>query len=213
MYLGPNGHAVTFPVAGGKLLNVAAFTTDRDEWVDAMKFTAPARKSEAVEAFKAFNPTVRTIISLLPDQLDKWAVFDTWDNPLPTFAKGRICLAGDAAHASAPYHGAGAGFAIEDAAVLADLMQRANADERHSKSELLRIVFTIYTDSRLERAQWLVRTSRFVGEMYEWQDPVVGNNPELCAKEIDWRSKKIWHYDIDGMIADAQRTYREKVGA
>jgi 2-polyprenyl-6-methoxyphenol hydroxylase-like FAD-dependent oxidoreductase len=37
---------------------------------------------------------------------------------VPTFAKGRVCLAGDAAHASTPNQGGGAGFGIEDALVL-----------------------------------------------------------------------------------------------
>jgi 2-polyprenyl-6-methoxyphenol hydroxylase-like FAD-dependent oxidoreductase len=38
------------------------------------------------------------------------------------FAKGRVCLAGDAAHASTPNQGGGAGFGIEDALVLAEVL-------------------------------------------------------------------------------------------
>ena len=208
MYLGPDGHALTFPVAGGKLLNVVAFTTDPDEWPYHDRFTMPAAKSDAIKAFSKFNPTVRNIIDLLPDQLDKWAVFDTFDHPPPTYFSGRICLAGDSAHAAAPYHGAGAGFAIEDSATLThqlDAAQDRAATCSDDKATLIRETFKAYNKVRIERAQWLVDTSRYVGRMYEWQDPVVGKDLDKVAKEIDWRSKKIWYYDIEEMLKEAQQ--------
>ena len=211
MHLGPNGLALTFPVAGGTLLNVAAFAHDPSEWPSQEKLTAPATKSEVVAAFKDFGPAVRAIMDLLPDQLDKWAVFDTHDNPAPTYVKGRVCISGDAAHASAPYHGAGAGLAIEDAAVLAHLLASADSKSREAsgrkRADLLRAALNTYNDVRLERSQWLVDTSRFVGDMYQWRDTRIGSNREQAAKEIDWRSKRIWEYDIDGMIRETDEKF------
>lgn len=220
MYLGPNGHALTFPVASGKLLNVVAFTTDPDEWPHGEQFTAPASKADAISAFEPFNLTVRSIIEMLPDNLDKWAVFDTYDHPAPTFVRGRVCISGDAAHAAAPYHGAGAGFAVEDGAVLAYLLAAVNDDPEANasdgsgkKAHLIRKAFKTYNTVRLERAQWLVKTSRYIGEMYEWQDPQVRSDAEKCAKEIDWRCKKIWHYDIDAMMEETKETFCKQVEA
>ena len=40
----------------------------------------------------------------------QWAIFDLGDNPVPSFYKGRIAILGDAAHATSPHNGAGAGF-------------------------------------------------------------------------------------------------------
>ena len=212
MHLGPNGLALTFPVAGGTLLNVAAFAHDPSEWPSQEKLTAPATRDEAVIAFKNFGPAVRAIMELLPDQLDKWAVFDTHDNPAPTYVKGRVCVSGDAAHASAPYHGAGAGFAIEDAAVLAHLLAAVGAASRQDagkrKADLLKVALTTYNDVRLERSQWLVNTSRFVGDMYQWRDPQVGKDREKAAAEIEWRSRRIWDYDIDGMIKESEEKFK-----
>jgi salicylate hydroxylase len=206
MYLGPNGHALTFPVAGGKLLNVVAFVTDPDEWPHANSFTAPAKKADAIEAFKEFGPTVRSIIDMLPDELSKWAVFDTYDNPAPTFVKGRVCITGDAAHAAAPYHGAGAGFAIEDGAVLADV-------DTSKKAYLVEKALQTYDNIRLERAQWLVETSRYIGEMYEWQNTRVGSDHMLSAKEIDWRCRRIWDYDVDGMMRQTRELFDRHLSA
>lgn len=207
MYLGSDSHALTFPVAGGQLLNVVAFATDPNPWPHADKFTAPGSKADAVAAFGGCNKTVRSIIALLPDVLDKWAVFDTYDHPPSTYIKGRVCLAGDAAHAAAPYHGAGAGFAIEDGAVLAELMRTAaGIPERRG---VVLAAMQAYEDIRLERAQWLVESSRIVGKMYQGQDDKVGGDLIKCAEEIEWRSRRIWDYDVDQMVAQASDRFDE----
>ncbi|KAL8957152.1 MAG: hypothetical protein Q9183_006134 [Haloplaca sp. 2 TL-2023] len=216
MYLGQDGHALTFPVAGGNFLNVVAFVTDENDWPHPVKFTAPATKTEAVKAFAGFNTTVQAIIDLLPDQLDKWAIFDTYDHPPPTFVKGNVCIAGDAAHAAAPYHGAGAGFAIEDGAVLAQLLATAGSTGNGSgvdMSKTIHAALEAYNAVRIERARWLVETSRFVGEMYEWQNTNVGSDAGKLAEEIEWRSRKIWDYDIDAMMIGALGEFETRLDA
>ncbi|KAI4286650.1 MAG: hypothetical protein L6R35_004095 [Caloplaca aegaea] len=216
MHLGPDAHALTFPVAGGTLLNVVAFVTDPEDWHHGDRFTAPATKGEVVDAFADFNPAVRAIMDLLPDNLDKWAVFDTYDHPLPTYVKGRICVAGDAAHAAAPYHGAGAGYCIEDAAVLAALLDRVGtvgSESGKSKAQGIRAAFETYNTIRLDRARWLVESSRFVGEMYEWQDPEIGRDAEKCGKEIEWRSHRIWDYNIDEMMGETANLFHQNLVA
>ncbi|KAA6409141.1 MAG: salicylate 1-monooxygenase [Lasallia pustulata] len=214
MHLGMDAHALTFPVAGGALLNVVAFVTDPEEWPYKDKLTAPANKIEAVEAFAGFVPAVRAIMDLLPDKLDKWAVFDTYDHPASTYVSGRVCISGDAAHAAAPYHGAGAGFGIEDALALAALIKAAETmvcQSSMSKPELLRAAFDTYNKIRLERTQWLVESSRFIGELYEWQNPKIGRDAEKCGREIDWRSQKIWNYDVNAMMREIAEEYKQKL--
>ena len=211
MHIGPDAHALTFPVAGGTLLNVVAFVTDPEDWPYKDKLTGPGSKAEAVRAFEKFRPEIRAIIDLLPENLDRWAVFDTLKNPAPTYAKGRISVSGDAAHASSPHHGAGAGFCIEDAAVIATLLQAVQAESQNtgpSRANLIRTAFEVYDKVRLERTQWLVETSRFVGELYEWQH---GSNPVFIGKEIDWRSHKIWDYNIDEMMRGTDDEFKRRL--
>ena len=220
MYLGPDAHALTFPVAGGKLLNVVAFVTDPSSWPDGEKFTLPASKTDAVKAFERFNSTVRAIIDMLPEELSRWAVFDTYDYPAPTFVRGRVCISGDAAHAAAPYHGAGAGFAVEDAAVIAQLLSDAydyfkihDAEKADiAKSVVLRRALETYNSIRLERAHWLVETSRHIGEIYEGQNADIGLDHTKCAAEIDWRCRKIWHYDVDEMMKQTSTLFKKQLG-
>ena len=151
-------------------------------------------------------------MDLLPEDLDKWAVFDTYDHPMSIYLKGRICVVGDAAHAAAPYHGAGAGFYIEDASVLAAFIKAVGTADS-GKTGRLRAALDTYNTVRLERAQWLVESSRFVGEIYEWQDPRIGRDAEKCGREIDSRSHKIWDYDVDKMMAETAELYKRKLVA
>ncbi|EPE28678.1 FAD/NAD(P)-binding protein [Glarea lozoyensis ATCC 20868] len=208
IHIGYDAHAVTFPVAGGTLLNVVAFVTDTNPWPFKEKLTAPGTKSEAVAAFSKFHPTFRAIIHLLPEELSKWAVFDMKDHPAPTYSRGCIAVCGDAAHASSPYHGAGAGFAIEDALVLAELFENAAGKKRGDRARMVRAVLESYSEVRLERTQWLVEGSRFMGEMYEWQH---GRDRERCRDEIEWRSRRIWDFDVGKMVVDAVGVFEGKL--
>ena len=76
-----------------------------------------------VKVFKDFALVVKTFVGLLEDSLDKWAIFDNWEHPAPTFAEGRVCLAGYSTHASWPHHGAGAGFGVEDALAISIVIE------------------------------------------------------------------------------------------
>jgi salicylate hydroxylase len=207
MYLGQDAHVLTFPVANGAMMNVVAFVTDPNPWPgEEGEFTAPATKSEAMQAFAASGPTVRMILSLLPEELDKWAIFDMYNHPVPSFAKGRACLAGDAAHAASPHHGAGAGCGIEDSLALAELLSKVNNDRLDRTDHgpgLIQDALLVYNQVRYERAQWLVQSSRIVGNMYEWQDPGVGCDPEKFASEFEGRCNRIWDFDVGAMVSDA----------
>lgn len=212
MHMGPRAHVLNFPIAQHTLINVVAFA-DEDEWPHE-KMTTPATKQEVMEVFKDWNPTVRTIVSLLEDSLDKWAIFDTHDHPAPSFSSGPVCIAGDAAHASSPHHGAGAGFGVEDALALATVMEEVNATlqtGKTSKSAALTAAFKAYDAARRERSQWLVESSRTVCDTYEWANPDCGSEPEKCLKEIEWRAHKIWYFDIDDMLRDARAAYQRLI--
>ena len=209
MRIGPRAHVVTFPIAQHTLINVVAFAT-QDEWPHE-KLTTPATRHEVTEVFKDWNPTVRTIVSLLEDSLDKWAIFDTHDHPAPTFSSGRVCVAGDAAHATSPHHGAGAGFGMEDALTLSTVLEEVNATlqtGKASKSAAFAAAFKSYDATRRERTQWLVESSRKICETYEWTNPEYESDPVKCLKDVELRARKIWKFDIDGMLKDVRSAYQ-----
>jgi len=117
-------------------------------------------------------------------------------------------LAGDAAHASCPHHGAGAGFGIEDALALATLLEAANSGPSKAKTVA---ALEVYNNVRYERTQWLMQSSRATGDFYTGRDPNVGRDFEKFGREIEWRSHKIWYYDVEGMAKGALANFRELV--
>ena len=208
---------MTFPVAKGRLMNVVAFHDDPNPWPDPSRLTLPSQKSAAIQLFADWNPTVKKIMDMLLDDLDCWGIFDTYDHPASTYHKGCICIVGDAAHASSPHHGAGAGACIEDAAILAELLLEAkNVSQRQAcpdTATLLEKTFAAYEAVRLERTQWLVASSRRTGDIFDWMDPECGRDPAKMEQELLWRHNKIWWADIEAMVSEAKEHLRGAVEA
>ncbi|KAL4768094.1 hypothetical protein BDW60DRAFT_220045 [Aspergillus nidulans var. acristatus] len=215
-HVGPNAHLIHYPVANKKMINATAFVSDPNEWPNDRQMVAPGCREDMEKAFTGWSPCVRNVVNLFPEKLDKWAVFDLWDYPAPFYNKGKICLAGDAAHASSPHHGAGACIGIEDALCLATLMKQVNVsvqDSRVSKGKALSAAFETFNAIRRTRSQWLVNSSRRVCDFYhqpEWADPAKWVKAETCFEELKDRSYKIWHFDYDGMIKDTLKSYADR---
>jgi salicylate hydroxylase len=107
---------------------------------------------------------------------------------------------GDAAHATTPHHGAGAGFCIEDAAMLAGLLE----DDRVREPKDLEAAFAAYDASRRGRGQWLVQSSRRNAELMDYRAEGVGKDFEKIRHETAERWAKIWNYDLVQAIKEAR---------
>lgn len=218
-HIGPNAHLIHYPVANETMINATAFVTDPDEWPDDKQMVAPATRTAVEIAFQGWSPAVRKLASLLPENLDKWAVYDAWDYPAPFYNRGKICLSGDAAHASSPHHGAGACMGVEDALCLSTLMRQVSATTRNNpaiKGQALSVAFDTFNAVRRARTQWLVNSSRRVCDLYqqlEWADPPQWVKAETCFEEIKDRSLKIWHFDYNAMRKETVLEYGRRQDA
>lgn len=223
MHIGPRRHVLHFPVADQTLLNVVAFDTDPNPWVEEKNKTAGAQlvssatRDEIVKAFDTWSKPVRNLLALFPDTTTKWGIFDTCEHPCPFYAKGPVCIVGDAAHASSPHHGAGAGVGIEDSLCLVTAIEAAFGQYRDggdiSAGEALRAAFSAYDEVRRERSQWLVKSSREVSEIYEMTHPDTGRDMEKCLREIERRSHKIWYFDYELMLKETRYGLKARLGA
>ncbi|KAJ9133367.1 FAD/NAD(P)-binding domain-containing protein [Pleurostoma richardsiae] len=211
LWMGPDHHVLTFPVNHGKTLNLVAFVTDPGEWPSDTNLTLPSSREEALEDFKGFGPSVLNLIKLTGENSDRWGLFDLAEHPLSTFYKGGICLVGDAAHASTPHHGAGAGLCLEDVAVMASLL----GDERVQSAQDLEAVFAAFDANRRERDQWLVQSSRRAADIYEWRSTDIGKDFDLMRQDIIGRQGTLWNIDLDREILEAREDLgkRLSVGA
>ncbi|KAF2134746.1 FAD/NAD(P)-binding domain-containing protein [Dothidotthia symphoricarpi CBS 119687] len=113
-HVGPGAHLTHYPVANHTALNVVVFLSDPNPWPDPAAMVAEGTRSEVETALRGWHPTVLGVVGLLPATLSKWALFDHGEYPASRYNAGRICIAGDAAHASSPHHGASACLGVSN---------------------------------------------------------------------------------------------------
>lgn len=129
----------------------------------------------------------------------QWAMFEHPD--IPTFCKSRIAILGDAAHASTPHQGAGAGQAIEDAHVLAELL----SDSAVTQPEHVITAFQAYDQMRRPRSQKVVATSKENAELLCLSYKGIGDDAEKLKETWDERFRWLWNIDVRQQAEDARR--------
>ncbi|PYH86774.1 FAD/NAD(P)-binding domain-containing protein [Aspergillus uvarum CBS 121591] len=200
---GYDGHVLTFPIEKGETMNVVAFRTKTNGvWEHGAQWVLPGNKEHMLQDFAGWGPDVQAILPLMRNS-DIWAMFD--HPPARTYHKdGQICVIGDAAHASTPHQGAGAGMAIEDVFVLSRLLK-----EVRGRSQLSR-AFAAYDAVRRPRTQRLVRTSRDAGLLYQCQKPGVEDDVDKIRQDLDERMHWIWNLDLKAHLAEALDIFHQK---
>jgi salicylate hydroxylase len=195
MYFGYHGHMLTFPIERGKTMNVVAFKTSKTgKWEDE-RWVVPMKREEMEKDFEDWGQDVKSVLSLM-EKTDLWALFD--HPPAETYYRGRVCLLGDAAHASTPHQGSGAAMALEDAYVLSGLLGQVKEVDGIEEA------FSVYDATRRERTQKLVITSREGGQMYELENKDISDDVEKLRHNLDSRQRWIWDHDLGKDMAKAR---------
>lgn len=115
-----------------------------------------------VDYFQSFGTEVLNIIDTTDkNQIYKSDIIDL--KPIATWHTNNICLLGDAAHATTPNLGQGACQAVEDAYVIAKLL-----DTGMPISE----VFASYNKIRIKKAHKVVHTSWMLGKLAHLKNPI-----------------------------------------
>jgi salicylate hydroxylase len=213
MYVGYDGHVLTFPIANGTIFNgkssryptpyhpanyhtVVGFSS-RDTW-NHSKWVVQTSREDMLQDYKRWNPAVRSIMANL-ESPDIWALFD--HPPASTYYRTSpmVCLVGDAAHATTPHQGAGAGMCIEDVYILSSVLAKCN-----TAADLTNAV-RAYDAVRRPRSQKLVQTSREAGELWDLNGIGVRDDLEAleqnALKRMDW----IWDHDITKDLEQAMQ--------
>jgi len=153
-FLGRGRRVGLVPVGGGQLYVWTTFNSPPASHAWAL---------ESVDALRAaFGDFTDARVRRAFDQLtstDSVVCTDIEEVRQGPWARGRVALLGDAAHALTPNMGQGAGMAMEDAAVLAEELARAARNERDVPTAL-----TSYVGRRQRRVETIVRLSREIGE-------------------------------------------------
>ncbi|KAI1387978.1 mannitol 1-phosphate dehydrogenase [Hypoxylon trugodes] len=197
LYLGYHGHLLTLPIEKGKTMNVVAFSSC-DTWTDP-HWVVTTSKEKMLSDFANWGPTVTSIVDAM-EKRDIWALFNHPPAPIYYGTNPLICLLGDAAHATTPHQGSGAGMCIEDCAILSRLLGAAENVEDLTKA------FHAYDEVRRPRTQKLVTTSKEAGMLYEFE--LEGDDLEAIQRNFEGRMSWIWDIDLQKELDRAFSIFR-----
>ncbi|KAJ7488282.1 FAD/NAD(P)-binding domain-containing protein [Mycena latifolia] len=160
-----------YPCRDKTLVNIVAHIPDvRDQ--DKFNWNAPATKAELLSAFEDFGTQFTELLALVDGPVHLWQLRAL--PRLPTWTRGCTALIGDAAHATFPTLGQGAGMAIEDAVTIACLLPRGTP-----KDEVPRRL-EAYQTLRKERGEFVL-TESVEQVMVPAKRGLYGRSPEMQA--------------------------------
>lgn len=182
IWCGPRNHAVTYWLRGGSVLNFVGCVErpwEEESWTTRHPW------SELDADYAGWHPMVRAVVEHADrDQCFRWALNNREVSPV--WSRGAVTLLGDAVHATLPYMAQGAAMAIEDAAVLARVLDEAGP----LSARLQR-----YECHRAPRAGRVVRESTEMGELYHVVD-AASMRQAFVERDIA-RSRNEWLYPYD----------------
>lgn len=144
----------------GKRFGFVKISSKKIYWYAVINEKLNNDNSNIVELFNDFHPEIVKIITETPK--DKIIFSDIKDlQPSKQWQKGKVCLIGDAAHATTPNMGQVACQAVEDAYILGKLFGQGKCVED---------VFAQYEKLRMDKAHFIVNTSCTIGKIAHFQN-------------------------------------------
>lgn len=197
IWFGPNGHIVTYYVRGGRGVNVVA-CLESEHWQEE-SWNVRSTKEDLAAAYVGWHPKLQRIFERA-DEVYKWGLFDR--DPMKTWSRGRITLLGDAAHPMLPYLSQGAAMAMEDAMVLARVL------EQHRSNTV--DVLCSYESLRIPRTARVQLTSREQGKKNHLVSPWARLRRDIGyrlksfinAQESGLKAGWIYEYDANSAAED-----------
>lgn len=117
--------------------------------------------NEIESYFRDYNPLIKEIIAATKkSQINTAEILDI--KPTSDWHTDKVCLIGDAAHATTPNMGQGACQAIEDAYVIGEYLNKFDPN----------MAFKKFQETRLPKAHQIVKTSWMIGKIAHLSNPV-----------------------------------------
>lgn len=183
MWAGPSRHFLVFPVRHGTMVNYVGFVPTDEEMKES--WSAPGDPEVLRREFEGWDSRVGEVLKQV-DKTFRWALYDR--DPLPTWAKGRLTLLGDAAHPMLPHLGQGANQSIEDGMALATILAQVN-------SAAVPAALLAYERLRRERVAQIQLGARQNGLRVDSASADLGVRDAELVAHAEFR-KQLYTYDV-----------------
>lgn len=207
IFCGHGSYMNALPTHFGKTLNVSVVQISKDSKPVPGSEKAVQENPDHISAdnFAHWTKDARDIATLaLRDPSTEWKLAD--HDPAPFYSRNRICMLGDAAHATMPFNGQGAAQSIEDAALLTALFGHVTDLEKHAEPAL-----KVYDEIRRPRTQRVAEYSRQFGRMYAFAEEGVGDDLNKMRAILGVGAKYTNDVDLKGLNEEAVRRFLEVV--
>lgn len=87
------------------------------------------------------------------------------------------------------------------------------ADPRVTSQKDLEAVFATFDAERRPRGHWLVQSSRWIGDCYEWRAEGIGRDFGKIEEEINRRNGIIANIDMEEMCEHAREELGKRLGS
>ncbi|KAI0189061.1 hypothetical protein F4808DRAFT_445754 [Astrocystis sublimbata] len=146
-------------LSDGQLVQFVIASSD-DEAEASSQWRRTVRADEIKKLYAEWPTNLRQAVDELLCQEPEQQGMYLWEHlPARTYASGPLCLMGDAAHATTPWHGSGGGMSVEDSLILSTLLGRARSPIEAQAA------LKAYDHVRRPRTQRIVESSRVTGMM------------------------------------------------
>jgi salicylate hydroxylase len=216
LFCGPSSYVVMYPVEKGAMMNVVAIkniSSQKSEPASPQRETnwvQDVSQETMLEDFESWGAPIKALLRNI-ESPQRWALYDHL--PASTFVKGRVALIGDAAHATTPHQGQGAGMAFEDSLVLSNILgQVLNEPPTHTSeiqengansvhmNKSIESCLRAYDEVRRLRTQKVTATSREMGDIIGFSGKGIGRDFGKLKANLNERMNWIWDVDLPGEI-------------
>ncbi|KAK4166902.1 hypothetical protein QBC43DRAFT_298091 [Cladorrhinum sp. PSN259] len=208
IFLGPRGHINCIPMNKGTRLSagvaVRGIATSSPTGPDTDKDKSSNAAKLDPSLYSGYHPDAQAIVSLVAaDTSASWSVGD--HDHAPLYAKSRVAMLGDAAHASLPFAGNGAAQALEDAAVLDHLFGRVKQAGR------IEDALSAYDAVRRPRSQSVVDLARKFGRIYAYAEGDIHEHPDKLREVFEMASIFTNEADLQKQNEEAMKKFEGEV--
>ena len=130
-WIGEKRHIIAYPISGKSIYNLSTCQPDVNfAAATNATYTTRGSKQAILRVYEDFCPLVQKMLQLVPEgEVCEWKLRS--HKVLPTWSLGGVALVGDACHPTLPHLSQGAAMAIEDAAVVAEVLSRISVAQKN----------------------------------------------------------------------------------